>query len=207
MALYVKKHFVKQLTALTSFKSRNYRLALEEVFLKLDEVMLTDSGMKELLKMSKPDESYQSYMSKDVKTMAGCTATVVLITPKEIYCCNAGDSRTVLSKAKKSHDMSEDHKPNNPDELRRIVAANGFVEDNRVNGMLALSRALGDFEYKSNSLLKAKDQQVTAMPEIKCTPITADVEFICLACDGIWDVKTSQETITYLHQACYPTGF
>ena len=73
--------------------------------------------------------------------------------------------------------------------------------------MLALSRALGDFEYKNNSLLKAKDQQVTAMPEIKCTPITADVEFICLACDGIWDVKTSQETITYLHQACYPTGF
>jgi protein phosphatase 2C family protein 2/3 len=96
-------------------------------------------------------------MSKDNKTMAGCTATVVLITPKEIYCSNAGDSRTVLSKGKFAVDMSVDHKPNDPEELRRIVAANGFVEDSRVNGMLALSRALGDFEYKNNTLLKAKD--------------------------------------------------
>lgn len=55
MALYVKKHFIKMLTNLPSFKSRNYRLALEEVFFKIDEVMLTDAGMKELLKMTKSD--------------------------------------------------------------------------------------------------------------------------------------------------------
>lgn len=91
------------------------------------------------------------------RTMAGCTATVVLLTPNEIYCANSGDSRTVMSKNKKAVDLSVDHKPNDPEEKRRIMAAQGFVEDNRVNGMLALSRALGDFEYKSNSLLKPKD--------------------------------------------------
>jgi serine/threonine protein phosphatase PrpC len=42
------------------------------------------------------------------------------------------------------------------------------VEESRVNGMLALSRALGDFEYKQNKLLKAMDQAVTAFPDIKC---------------------------------------
>ena len=89
--------------------------------------------------------------------MAGCTATVVLITPQEIYCANSGDSRTVMCKNKVNFDLSVDHKPNDPEEKRRIVAANGFVEDNRVNGMLALSRALGDFEYKNNSLMKPKD--------------------------------------------------
>ena len=47
--------------------------------------------------------------------------------------------------------MSEDHKPDNPGELSRIKRSGGFVEEGRVNGMLALSRALGDFEYKSNS--------------------------------------------------------
>jgi len=49
--------------------------------------------------------------------------------------------------------MSEDHKPENAGELSRIQRAGGFVEDGRVNGMLALSRALGDFEYKGNRQL------------------------------------------------------
>ena len=49
----MKKYFVKKLTSLTSFKSKNYRLALEEVFFKLDEKMLTEQGLKELLSMAK----------------------------------------------------------------------------------------------------------------------------------------------------------
>lgn len=140
-ALYVKKHYVKALTNLSSFKSKNFRLALEESFLKIDEMMLSDSGKKEL---GPQDES-------------GCTATVALVTPTEIFCCNAGDSRTVLSKGKTAIDLSVDHKPNLPDEQRRIYNANGYVEDNRVNGMLALSRALGDFEYKKNTMVGVKD--------------------------------------------------
>ena len=28
----------------------------------------------------------------------GCTACVVLITPKQIYCANAGDSRSIITK-------------------------------------------------------------------------------------------------------------
>ena len=53
--------------------------------------------------------------------------------------------------------MSKDHKPDDPEEKKRIINANGFVEENRVNGMWALSRAFGDFEYKSNNVLKPKD--------------------------------------------------
>lgn len=63
--------------------------------------------------------------------------------------------------------MSKDHKPDDPEEHRRIVAAKGWVEDGRVDGMLALSRALGDFEYKNNPNLKARDQKVTAFPDVK----------------------------------------
>lgn len=41
--------------------------------------------------------------------------------------------------------LSEDHKPDNVGESRRIDKANHMVEDSRVDGNLALSRAFGDF--------------------------------------------------------------
>lgn len=78
---------------------------------------------------------------------------MILVTRTEVICANAGDSRTVLARAGRAKDMSEDHKPENPGELSRIQRAGGFVEEGRVNGMLALSRALGDFEYKGNDKL------------------------------------------------------
>lgn len=150
VALYVKKHFAKELVKLQSYKSKCYKEALEECFLKMDDLMDTPSGKKEL----------QQLIDKDMEgspSFAGCTATVILVTRTEIICANAGDSRTVLSKGGTARDMSIDHKPDDPAELRRIMNAGGSVEDGRVNGMLALSRALGDFEYKSNKMISAKD--------------------------------------------------
>jgi protein phosphatase 2C family protein 2/3 len=122
---------------------------------------------------------------------AGAAASVVLITKTEIFCANAGDCRSVLSKKGKAKDLSVDHKPNTPSERSRIERANGFVEDNRVNGNLALSRSIGDFEFKSNPILKPKDQIVSAYPDITIEKITPDCEFIIVACDGIWDCMSS----------------
>ena len=50
--------------------------------------------------------------------------------------------------------MSEDHKPDNPGEKKRIESAGGMIADGRVKGSLNLSRALGDFEFKCNKTLK-----------------------------------------------------
>lgn len=73
-----------------------------------------------------------------------------MLTPDYIICANAGDSRAILSRGGKVVALSEDHKPDNYAEKKRIEAAGGFVEENRVNGSLNLSRSLGDFEYKGN---------------------------------------------------------
>jgi len=41
VALYVKKHFAKELIKLASYKSKCYKEALEECFIKMDELMET----------------------------------------------------------------------------------------------------------------------------------------------------------------------
>mmetsp|Transcript_8897 Transcript_8897/g.6244 ORF Transcript_8897/g.6244 Transcript_8897/m.6244 type:complete len:91 (-) Transcript_8897:451-723(-) len=83
----------------------------------------------------------------------GCTACVAIITDDTIICANSGDSRCVLARDGVAIEMSEDHKPDNVGEKARIQAAGGFVDDGRVKGILSLSRALGDLEYKMNSKL------------------------------------------------------
>ena len=127
----------------------------------------------------------------------GCTATTVLITPTHLICANAGDSRVVLGRSggdKVCEPLSEDHKPDNEGEKSRIEAVGGFVEENRVNGSLALSRALGDFEYKGNDVDYTR-QAVTCDPDVKTVARTAQDSFIFLACDGIWDCLTSEEVV------------
>lgn len=127
----------------------------------------------------------------------------VLVTPdqKEIYCANAGDSRSVISTAGKCKPLSYDHKPTDPKENQRIVNAGGFVEFGRVNGNLALSRAIGDFEFKQNVNLPAEQQAVTCDPDVIRHTITEDDEFFVLACDGIWDCMTNQQVVNYIRQA------
>lgn len=102
---------------------------------------------------------------------AGCTAVVAVKFGNELYVANAGDSRGVLSRGGKAVALSEDHKPAHETERMRIIAAGGFLSEIggvcRVNGNLNLSRAIGDLKYKSNVELPAKDQIITAQPDIR----------------------------------------
>jgi serine/threonine protein phosphatase PrpC len=116
----------------------------------------------------------------------------------EIYCANAGDSRTVMCERGNMVELSKDHKPDLPNERSRIIKSGGTVVEGRVNGALSLSRAIGDFDFKY--ITPPKDAQpswflnnhaVTSYPDVVVLPFHKDVEFMILACDGIWDCKTS----------------
>jgi serine/threonine protein phosphatase PrpC len=91
---------------------------------------------------------------------SGCTAVTAMITPSYIVCANAGDSRCVLATNNGTKAMSEDHKPYDEPERRRIEAAGGRVQWRRVDGDLAVSRAFGDFQYKMRDDLGPKEQKV-----------------------------------------------
>ena len=85
-------------------------------------------------------------------------------------------------------------------ESKRIKEAGGWVAFNRVNGSLALSRALGDFVYKQNNEKKPEEQIVTAYPDVEVFELTSDHEFVVLACDGIWDVLSNEEVLDFVRQ-------
>ena len=72
----------------------------------------------------------------------------------------------------------------NTGERARICAAGGFVDFGRVNGNLALSRAIGDFEFKKSPELSPEQQIVTAFPDVVVHDISSDDEFVVVACDG-----------------------
>lgn len=129
--------------------------------------------------------------------MAGSTAVTVIIKNNKLYCANAGDSRAIACINGEVEVLSLDHKPNNFIESKRISEAGGWVEFNRVNGNLALSRALGDFIFKKNTKKKAEEQIVTAYPDVEVRDITEDWDFLVLACDGIWDVLSNEEVIQF----------
>lgn len=69
-------------------------------------------------------------------------------------------------------------------EKARISAAGGFVDFGRVNGNLALSRAIGDFEFKKSADLAPEQQIVTAFPDVVTHDVSEDDEFLVIACDG-----------------------
>lgn len=83
---------------------------------------------------------------------SGCTAVAVVVTPTHIVTANAGDSRACLSRGGKNVELSYDHKPYNEGERSRIERAGGMVSMKRVDGELAVSRALGDFQFKNVKL-------------------------------------------------------
>jgi serine/threonine protein phosphatase PrpC len=97
--------------------------------------------------------------------------------------------------------------PGDQVERQRIQEAGGTVLIQRVNGSLAVSRALGDFEYKNNSNRRPDQQLVSPEPEVTCHTrnLTTNsgkqeeqIAFIVLACDGIWDVITNEELAAYI---------
>jgi len=126
---------------------------------------------------------------------SGTTSISVLLLKRGnnriLYSANAGDARAVLNRDGKALRLSYDHKGSDEAETKRIVDAGGFVVLNRVNGILAVTRSLGDHAMKDYVI---GDPHLT---EVKLEP--ADTHVI-IACDGLWDVASDQEVVDLVIQ-------
>ena len=63
----------------------------------------------------------------------------------------------------------------------------------RVQGSLAVSRAIGDSHKK---------EWVTAEPDTRQIEITSNCEFLILASDGLWDKVSNQEAVDIARRFC-----
>ena len=139
----------------------------------------------------------------NISMFTGTTACVCLIIENTIYIANAGDSRCVIIKKEEKNykiDMqTKDHRLVDPDEKRRIEVDDGFVDNSnsRLNGVLSLSRSIGDLEYKKREWHKPEDQIITCKPDIYKKKIS-EVAYILLGTDGVWEFfKNDKEIMDY----------
>ncbi|KAI9837315.1 MAG: hypothetical protein M1819_000389 [Sarea resinae] len=113
-----------------------------------------------------------------------------------LYTANVGDARIVLCRNGKALRLSYDHKGSDENEGKRVANAGGLILNNRVNGVLAVTRALGDAYMKD---------LVTGHPYTTETVVQPDIdEFLILACDGLWDVCSDQEAVDLIRNTTDP---
>ncbi|RPA79164.1 PP2C-domain-containing protein [Ascobolus immersus RN42] len=112
-----------------------------------------------------------------------------------LYTANVGDARIILCRNGKALRLSYDHKGSDDSEGKRVASAGGLILNNRVNGVLAVTRALGDSYMK---------ELVTGHPYTTETVLTEEDEFILLACDGLWDVCSDQDAVNLVRDVDDP---
>ena len=144
------------------------------------------------LEMIKNKSNKPFYTEKLVANEMGTTANIMLIKNGVIYIANVGDSLSVMYKNKKAYNLNREHQLIIPSEKERVLKSGAKINGYRINGMLNLTRAIGDLSFKSNMQLKRHEQSVIALPEITKIEDTGDIDFIIMGCDGVWDCVKRQ---------------
>jgi serine/threonine protein phosphatase PrpC len=139
----------------------DYEQALKKSFLLMDKEIEKSNGME-----------------------VGNTATVVFINNKLLYCANVGDSSCCLI-GKTAEFISVDHKCKNKKEAKRIEKEGGRIEEDRLNGILCITRGLGDFDLKNKGLI--------ADPHVVKRLIDHSLDYCVIASDGVWDVLSPDD--------------
>lgn len=134
----------------------------------------------------------------DQGTDSGAAAATLYIDRGRFLAANAGDVRIVIGDGRRARELTLDHRPDLPDEKMRIEALGGrivMLDAARLQGTLAMSRALGDAALKPF---------VSAEPRITEGVLGKANDVAILACDGIWDVLTSEEAVAAARAAADP---
>lgn len=158
-----------------------------------------------------------------LQSSSGTTAIIAYVENDLLVVANVGDSRAVLCRNGKAVPVSIDHKPCRPDERQRIEARGGVIattEEEALGrrrkrssgclrrlfapkrplrvfpGGLSVSRTIGDVGERERGLIVCE-------PEMYQTRLRAGDSFLCLACDGVWDVLSNQQVVDIIKRSTH----
>lgn len=145
----------------------------------------------EKIPTEKFSEEFCSYICKslqdslnEIKSKDGTTLAMVLLKKNEVIISHLGDSRVLLIKQSgEVKYVTLDHKPQNQDEIKRILECGGKIINGRLDGIIAMSRSLGDLDVVG----------LGRQPAITKITLEEDDRWLVLACDGLFDVMTNLE--------------
>ncbi|GMP90886.1 hypothetical protein CsSME_00041821 [Camellia sinensis var. sinensis] len=201
------------------YKAGNGSLNLVRCLLDYDEGLPVsgDESMHEILQKAllrtiHDIDTKFSLEAFNNRYISGSTATIVLLVDGQILVASVGDSKALLCSEKiksalgdegasitvlDAEELTRDHHPDRDDERARIEAAGGFVRlwgVPRVNGILAVSRSIGDVYLKRYG--------VSPVPEvIGWRHLTANDCYLVVASDGIFESLKPQKVCDLLWDA------
>ena len=177
----------------------------------LSRNMLWEKPEEALLLSFKAVQDKFSKYAEENSIYSGSTACVALISKEKYIFANVGDSRAIISRLGRVSEVTVDHKPALQAEMERIHRAGGRIANNRVQGVLSVSRSFGDIEYNS-----AKEQSwgknfaddlIIATPDVFVVQrLPEQDEFLIIASDGLWDAFPSQKVVNMFRQYLADTG-
>lgn len=142
--------------------------------------------------------------SRGARSYAGSTLAGLVVRRAELMCVNVGDSRVVLGRrgGTVALALSVDHSTKLEGETERIASAGGFVKNEKVMGLLATTRSLGDMDFKEHrglhypsSSSSSSAPLITAIPDVTRTVLEEGDDFAILACDGLWSVLANKAAV------------
>jgi len=182
----VKGNLHEEIVRTKAFSEGLFKEAIAEGFVELDKKILERAVAE--------------------KNNSGSCAVIALVAKdlanqrKMIYIANVGDCRAVLIRQNEALQLSMDHKAQL--EKSRILQSGGSVINGRLFGMLAVSRAFGDIQFKFGKVSNI----LTADPFIAERELDANDLFVLMASDGFWDVISNEETPTLIQKGTTKTN-
>ncbi|KAH8249577.1 hypothetical protein KR032_010647 [Drosophila birchii] len=126
---------------------------------------------------------------------SGTTSVCALIAKDQLCIAWVGDSKALLVGKRTQLQLVKPHKPENPDERKRIEKAGGTVIHAqgqwRVNGILNVARSIGDYSLEA----------VIAEPDFVDVQLNEAHDFLVLGTDGLWDHVSEAQVIETVYES------
>ncbi len=137
-------------------------------------------------------ETYQAISDELKEQDSGTTAVNFLIKKREIFTANVGDVRALVVGHKDFHQLTTDHRLDDPQEKERIEEKGGQISyPYTCRGFRGLmpTRTLGDEYFKPVGVI--------ARPSVNKYKITKDDVMLLTGCDGLFDVMDNEEVVDF----------